>query len=73
MDDPYADAAIAEDRVNATKFIKAMNGAGFRRRVCVTGRGYLGLVPEEAEVGDRLVVFLGARVVLCCERWRMEM
>lgn len=33
-----------------------------KTRLCVTQRGYIGLVPNEARVGDQLCVLLGGKV-----------
>ena len=37
-----------------------VSNACLHRRLCVTAKGFVGLVPEESEVGDEAVLFFGA-------------
>lgn len=54
-----------EERKNATsRMAQMLRGRGNckQRRLCITERGYFGLIPWKAEVGDRVVIFHGAPV-----------
>lgn len=44
-----------------TDFGSALSPCAVGRRFCVTEKGYFGMVPPKAEVGDKICVFLGAR------------
>ena len=46
----------------------AFNNAMNLRNVCLTQRGYLGLVPSSAMVGDLISIFLGGQVLYCLRR-----
>jgi len=39
----------------------AMGLCAVKRRVCVTSRGYLGMVPPRSKVGDSVAIFLGVK------------
>jgi Heterokaryon incompatibility protein (HET) len=49
-------------------FITALTAACHTRRFCVTGRGYMGLVPPGSRVGDEISLFVGAQMPLVHRR-----
>ena len=46
-----------------------VSNACLHRRLCVTQKGFVGLVPEESEVGDGVVVFFGGTTPYVVRRW----
>ncbi len=55
-----------EDRkrvdIRMAHMLKGRGSVCKQRRLCITERGYFGLIPSKAEVGDRVVIFHGAPV-----------
>jgi len=48
-----------EELVSASDFSLPMTRYWGRRRICVTMKGYIGVVPPDSEIGDKIAVFFG--------------
>lgn len=61
----HLDETVAEEETRtAMMLIENIHFA--LRKSCVTEKGYLGIVPETAEVGDIVCMFLVARSCILC-------
>ena len=60
---------------SATKYIKSISSCISGRKLCVTRKGYIGLVSEDAIEGDTICVFVGADVPFvlrrCDDRYKL--
>ena len=50
------------------QYVKAFGSVAQFRSLCITKKGYLGLVPEETRIGDRVAVFMGGHVPFVLRR-----